>query len=118
MRRLPAARPLTTWGEAHDNSSGRLCPTTIHTYRAGAAADGEPVGIRRGPRHCDRGADPPRTSLAAQPAPIHVPKWAYAVALLVTWVVLQENGVALGHAAETVHEFFHDGRHALGVPCH
>ncbi|GGP83846.1 CbtB domain-containing protein [Saccharothrix coeruleofusca] len=50
-----------------------------------------------------------------------LPRWAYAVALLalaVTWVVLQENGLALGHAAEVVHEFFHDGRHALGVPCH
>ncbi|ONI85194.1 hypothetical protein ALI22I_31610 [Saccharothrix sp. ALI-22-I] len=52
---------------------------------------------------------------------IPIPKWAYAVALValtVTWLVLQENGIALGHAAETVHEFFHDGRHALGVPCH
>ncbi|WP_033441526.1 CbtB-domain containing protein [Saccharothrix sp. NRRL B-16314] len=50
-----------------------------------------------------------------------IPKWAYAIALValtMTWLVLQENGVALGHAAETVHEFFHDGRHALGVPCH
>ncbi|MEU4743591.1 CbtB-domain containing protein [Actinosynnema sp. NPDC023658] len=52
---------------------------------------------------------------------VSVPKWAYAVALValtVTWVVLQENGIALGDAAQTVHEFFHDGRHALGVPCH
>jgi len=58
---------------------------------------------------------------ASQPLSIPVPKWAFAVALLgllVAWVVLQENGIALGHAAETVHEFFHDGRHALGVPCH
>lgn len=55
------------------------------------------------------------------PVPVPIPKWAYAVALValtVTWLVLQENGIALGHAAETVHEFFHDGRHALGVPCH
>lgn len=52
---------------------------------------------------------------------IPIPRWAYAVALvalLITWLVLQENGVALGHAAESLHEFFHDGRHALGVPCH
>lgn len=58
---------------------------------------------------------------ASRPLSIPVPKWAFAVALLalvVAWVVLQENGIALGHAAETVHEFFHDGRHALGVPCH
>ncbi|CAL9527141.1 MULTISPECIES: CbtB-domain containing protein [Saccharothrix] len=50
-----------------------------------------------------------------------IPRWAYAVALvalMVTWLVLQENGIALGHAAESLHEFFHDGRHALGVPCH
>ncbi len=50
-----------------------------------------------------------------------VPRWAHAVALvalMVTWLVLQENGIALGHAAETVHELFHDGRHLLGVPCH
>ncbi|MBB5804062.1 hypothetical protein F4560_003830 [Saccharothrix ecbatanensis] len=64
------------------------------------------------------------TSPAQSPAVsdnLVIPKWAYAIALValtVTWVVLQENGVALGHAAETVHEFFHDGRHALGVPCH
>jgi cobalt transporter subunit CbtB len=52
---------------------------------------------------------------------ITVPKWAFAVALvalIVAWVVLQENGIALGATADTVHEFFHDGRHALGVPCH
>jgi hypothetical protein len=57
----------------------------------------------------------------AHPLSVPIPKWAYAVALValvVTWLVLQENGIALGHAAETVHEFFHDGRHALGVPCH
>ncbi|MEU7527537.1 CbtB-domain containing protein [Saccharothrix sp. NPDC042600] len=53
--------------------------------------------------------------------PLPIPRWAYAVALvalMVTWLVLQENGIALGHAAESLHEFFHDGRHALGVPCH
>lgn len=58
---------------------------------------------------------------ANPPLSIPVPKWAFAVALLgllVAWVVLQENGVALGDAAHNVHEFFHDGRHALGVPCH
>ncbi|NUT54153.1 MAG: CbtB-domain containing protein [Saccharothrix sp.] len=57
----------------------------------------------------------------ALPLSTPLPKWAYAVALValaVAWLVLQENGIALGHAAETVHEFFHDGRHALGVPCH
>ncbi|MEU4442196.1 CbtB-domain containing protein [Actinosynnema sp. NPDC050801] len=64
---------------------------------------------------------PAHTPALTDPWVTPVPKWAYAVALValtVTWLVLQENGIALGHAAETVHEFFHDGRHALGVPCH
>ncbi|WP_447002859.1 CbtB domain-containing protein [Saccharothrix isguenensis] len=64
---------------------------------------------------------PAQSPAVSDPRVTPVPTWAYAVALValtVTWLVLQENGVALGHAAETVHEFFHDGRHALGVPCH
>ncbi len=61
------------------------------------------------------------TSPAAHLSAVHVPKWAFAVALLgliVTYLVLQENGLALGASSEMLHEFFHDGRHALGVPCH
>ncbi|MBP2479032.1 cobalt transporter subunit CbtB [Crossiella equi] len=52
---------------------------------------------------------------------IVLPTWSWlvaAAALIVLYVVLQENGIALAHAAEVVHEFAHDGRHALGVPCH
>jgi hypothetical protein len=51
---------------------------------------------------------------------VHVPAWAFAVALLgmfAAYVVLQENGWLLNNWS-MVHEFFHDGRHALGVPCH
>ena len=53
-------------------------------------------------------------------ARIHVPLWAFlvmALGLFGSYVVLQENGVLVS-SWETVHEFFHDGRHALGFPCH
>lgn len=56
----------------------------------------------------------PSTSVA----PIRVPVIAWllvAVALGVVYVLLQLNGTAF---AEQLHEFTHDGRHALGVPCH
>jgi hypothetical protein len=52
---------------------------------------------------------------------IRVPMWAWALtlfALAVVYLVLQENGSVLANAANYVHEFAHDGRHALGVPCH
>lgn len=52
---------------------------------------------------------------------IEVPGIAWlAVALAVTliYVMLQENGALLARWWETSHEFFHDGRHFLGVPCH
>jgi hypothetical protein len=59
------------------------------------------------------------------PAPaierIHVPVVAWlatVVALSLLFVVLQENGALLSNAWETLHEFFHDGRHFFGVPCH
>lgn len=60
----------------------------------------------------------------AVPAPPRTPAlpwWSLgvvAVALFVIYAVLQANGVLLGQAAQVAHEFFHDGRHALGVPCH
>lgn len=63
----------------------------------------------------------------ALPAPvpalpdIDVPVWAWALvalAAVVSYFVMLENGVVLSHVAETLHEFFHDGRHFVGVPCH
>ncbi|MGH9290404.1 MAG: CbtB domain-containing protein [Acidimicrobiales bacterium] len=51
---------------------------------------------------------------------IRVPAWAFAVMALLlfgAYVVLQENGWIVSNW-ETIHEFFHDGRHALGLPCH
>ncbi|PKW16218.1 CbtB domain-containing protein [Saccharopolyspora spinosa] len=59
--------------------------------------------------------------LAPDAIRVHVPVWAWALAafaIVVLYVVLQENGALLAQAADTVHEFTHDGRHALGVPCH
>jgi hypothetical protein len=54
-------------------------------------------------------------------APISVPVWAWilaAAAVFVVYLMTMENGALLGHAAENAHEFFHDARHFVGVPCH
>jgi hypothetical protein len=51
---------------------------------------------------------------------IHVPLWAFAVmivSLAAGYVLFQENGWVVQNWM-TVHELFHDARHALGVPCH
>lgn len=53
--------------------------------------------------------------------PIAVPALAWLAALAgasVLYFALQENGVLLTQNWAVVHEFFHDGRHAFGVPCH
>lgn len=50
-----------------------------------------------------------------------VPAWAYFTALLalgLLYLMLQDSGAVLSNVAPYVHEFTHDGRHALGVPCH
>ena len=58
-------------------------------------------------------------SPATQPIRVPVVAWvAVAVSLFVVYLMLQENGALLANSWETVHELFHDGRHALGVPCH
>ena len=68
-------------------------------------------------RHCTHGnARPAHTR-----PDIDVPVWAWglvALAAVVSYFVMLENGVVLSHVAETLHEFFHDGRHFVGVPCH
>lgn len=53
--------------------------------------------------------------------PIRVPgiAWlAVAFAAFFVYLILQENGAVLAGSWQTLHELFHDGRHALGVPCH
>jgi len=55
------------------------------------------------------------------PTPIRVPLagWLLAVAAgIAIYLVAQDNGLMLAQTADIVHEFTHDGRHALGVPCH
>ncbi len=54
-------------------------------------------------------------------APIRVPAVAWAavaVGFAIVYLMLQENGALLASSWGTLHELFHDGRHALGVPCH
>ncbi len=50
-----------------------------------------------------------------------IPVWAYLIAvvsLITLYLMLQDNGALLSGIAPYVHEFTHDGRHILGVPCH
>jgi hypothetical protein len=50
-----------------------------------------------------------------------VPRWSWvlvAVLLFGVYLMTMDNGLVLARAAETAHEFFHDARHFLGVPCH
>ncbi|MGH9276554.1 MAG: CbtB domain-containing protein [Acidimicrobiales bacterium] len=50
-----------------------------------------------------------------------VPVWSWvvlALALTTVYLVTIENGAVLHASADWLHEFFHDGRHFLGVPCH
>lgn len=59
--------------------------------------------------------------IAIRPEPIRVPAWSWLLVLAllaVTYLVLIENGAMLANSAHTLHEFFHDARHFVGVPCH
>ena len=38
--------------------------------------------------------------------------------IFAVYLITSENGAALGSLAHRLHEFFHDSRHFLGVPCH
>ena len=52
---------------------------------------------------------------------IEVPAWAWllvALAAVAIYAMSMDNGAVLGHAASQAHEFFHDARHFLAVPCH
>ncbi|MFP5488594.1 MAG: CbtB domain-containing protein [Acidimicrobiia bacterium] len=60
------------------------------------------------------------TDVVPAPQAVAIPSWSWAVftlALFSSYVMLQENGLLLS-SWEPVHELFHDGRHALGFPCH
>jgi len=54
-----------------------------------------------------------------------VPTWALlsllAFAVTLAWLVGFDNGQltrVLDHTGTFFHEFFHDGRHLIGAPCH
>jgi hypothetical protein len=54
-----------------------------------------------------------------------IPGWVLvallAVGTLALWLVTFDNGQLttwLAHHNLFFHEFFHDGRHVIGVPCH
>jgi hypothetical protein len=52
---------------------------------------------------------------------VHIPAWAWllvAFAALAIYFLTLDNGTILKAGAHTLHEFFHDGRHFLAVPCH
>ncbi len=52
---------------------------------------------------------------------ISVPAWAWAITLIALfglYLIAQDNGQVLQSLGETAHEFFHDARHSLGMPCH
>jgi hypothetical protein len=38
--------------------------------------------------------------------------------VLAVYAVAIENGAVLANSAHALHEFFHDARHFIGVPCH
>ncbi|MGH4007680.1 MAG: CbtB domain-containing protein [Pseudonocardiaceae bacterium] len=60
------------------------------------------------------------------PAPVRIPlreilPWAIfmgILSLLLLYFVGAEQGAASIISGHYVHEFVHDGRHLLGVPCH
>jgi hypothetical protein len=67
------------------------------------------------------------TTTAATPGVVvaPIPGWVLvallAVAALALWLVTFDNGQltsVLARGDLFIHEFFHDGRHVLGVPCH
>ncbi|HET6775282.1 MAG TPA: CbtB-domain containing protein [Acidimicrobiales bacterium] len=67
------------------------------------------------------------TTTAADPGVVvaPIPGWAVvallAVAALALWLVTFDNGQlgsVLARGDLFLHEFFHDGRHLIGVPCH
>ena len=64
----------------------------------------------------------PTAALAPAPIPLRdVAPWAVfvgVVLLAVLYLVGLDQGATSVVSGEMLHEFFHDGRHLLAVPCH
>ena len=69
----------------------------------------------------------PAATATAEPGVViaPIPGWAlaalFAAAVLALWLVTFDNGQLTGILSRGdlfFHEFFHDGRHIVGVPCH
>ena len=63
----------------------------------------------------------PHVQHPTAPVPLPLPAWARALALLalfLLYLISQDNGAVLSQLGDTAHEFFHDARHSLGMPCH
>lgn len=68
------------------------------------------------------------TPPASSPVPVRVPLWgwlAVGALLVIVYAVGYDQGMLLSpvlgklsSANNYAHEFFHDGRHLLGFPCH
>jgi hypothetical protein len=59
-------------------------------------------------------------SLALEPIPLgQLARWGWvpAVLLLVMYLIASDQG-ELSRMGSLIHEFMHDGRHLLAVPCH
>jgi len=71
-------------------------------------------------------APAPTTAAVVEPVDFaKVPTWALlsllAFAVALAWLVGFDNGQltrVLDHTGTFFHEFFHDGRHLIGAPCH
>ncbi len=60
----------------------------------------------------------PKTAPVTAATPVPVSAWVLA-AIVVAWISYALMGSSLDLGAwNALHEFFHDGRHLLAVPCH
>ncbi|MGD9621505.1 MAG: hypothetical protein AB7G47_14700 [Mycolicibacterium sp.] len=62
----------------------------------------------------------PKIGPVTPATPVPVPVWAWVLAaIVVAWIAYALMGSSLDLGAwNALHEFFHDGRHLLAVPCH
>ena len=122
--------PATVTGERTRENK----PLPFEAGRYGRAEIREPGDWPSARRKPDRGEDPEeevsmeRNSLGRQISLGELPLWSWlalALLLVALFLLLSASGALLapllGQAAGTadyLHEFAHDGRHLLGVPCH